>query len=105
MTQTSDTGTHEAPAVEMVTVVIDDVEVAVPKGTLVIRAAELMGVQIPRFCDHPLLDRSGGRAGSVWWRWRASASRWPAAPPRSPTAWWCAPSSPPRPPIRRSTGG
>jgi len=59
MTQTSDTNTHEAPAVEMVTLVIDDVEVAVPKGTLVIRAAELMGVQIPRFCDHPLLDPVG----------------------------------------------
>jgi NADH-quinone oxidoreductase subunit G len=43
----------------MVTLVIDDVEVAVPKGTLVIRAAELMGVQIPRFCDHPLLDPVG----------------------------------------------
>ncbi|KAA0108930.1 NADH-quinone oxidoreductase subunit G [Mycolicibacterium sp. P1-5] len=61
MTQTSDTGTgaHEAPPVEMVTLVIDDVEVSVPKGTLVIRAAELMGVQIPRFCDHPLLDPVG----------------------------------------------
>ncbi|AKK26756.1 NADH-quinone oxidoreductase subunit G [Mycobacterium sp. EPa45] len=59
MTQTSDTGTHEAPPVEMVTLVIDDVEVTVPKGTLVIRAAELMGVQIPRFCDHPLLDPVG----------------------------------------------
>ncbi|AQT82928.1 NADH-quinone oxidoreductase subunit G [Mycolicibacterium litorale] len=43
----------------MVTLVIDDVEVSVPKGTLVIRAAELMGVQIPRFCDHPLLDPVG----------------------------------------------
>ena len=30
-----------------------------PKGTLVIRAAELIGVQIPRFCDHPLLDPVG----------------------------------------------
>src|SRR3569833_4531889 len=59
MTQTSDTNTHEAPAVEMVTLVIDDVEVTVPKGALVIRAAELMGVQIPRFCDHPLLDPVG----------------------------------------------
>ncbi|BBX06675.1 NADH-quinone oxidoreductase subunit G [Mycolicibacterium aichiense] len=59
MTQISETGTHEAPPVEMVTLVIDDVEVAVPKGTLVIRAAELMGVQIPRFCDHPLLDPVG----------------------------------------------
>lgn len=43
----------------MVNLVIDDVEVSVPKGTLVIRAAELLGVQIPRFCDHPLLDPVG----------------------------------------------
>ncbi|HEX5144636.1 MAG TPA: NADH-quinone oxidoreductase subunit G [Mycobacterium sp.] len=48
-----------APAVEMVTVTIDGTEVSVPKGTLVIRAAELIGVQIPRFCDHPLLDPVG----------------------------------------------
>ncbi|MEK8071887.1 NADH-quinone oxidoreductase subunit G [Rhodococcoides navarretei] len=45
--------------VEMVTLTIDDHEISVPKGTLVIRAAELMGVQIPRFCDHPLLDPVG----------------------------------------------
>ncbi len=44
---------------EMVTLTIDGVEISVPKGTLVIRAAELMGVQIPRFCDHPLLDPIG----------------------------------------------
>ena len=44
---------------EMVTLTIDGVEINVPKGTLVIRAAELMGVQIPRFCDHPLLDPVG----------------------------------------------
>lgn len=58
MTQTvgAETGT---PAVEMVTLTIDGVEVTVPKGTLVIRAAELIGVQIPRFCDHPLLDPVG----------------------------------------------
>lgn len=49
----------EAPPVEMVTLTIDDHEITVPKGTLVIRAAELMGVQIPRFCDHPLLDPVG----------------------------------------------
>ncbi|MGV8870926.1 MAG: NADH-quinone oxidoreductase subunit G [Rhodococcus sp. (in: high G+C Gram-positive bacteria)] len=46
-------------SVELVTLTIDDHEVRVPKGTLVIRAAELMGVQIPRFCDHPLLDPVG----------------------------------------------
>ncbi|MCV7178601.1 NADH-quinone oxidoreductase subunit G [Mycolicibacterium sphagni] len=59
MTQTADKGAPAAFPVEMVDLVIDDVEVAVPKGTLVIRAAELMGVQIPRFCDHPLLDPVG----------------------------------------------
>ncbi|MDQ3663778.1 MAG: NADH-quinone oxidoreductase subunit G, partial [Actinomycetota bacterium] len=44
---------------ELVPLTIDDVEVSVPKGTLVIRAAELIGVQVPRFCDHPLLDPVG----------------------------------------------
>ena len=43
-------------AVEMITVVIDGFEVTVPKGTLVIRAAEKLGIQIPRFCDPPLLE-------------------------------------------------
>ena len=46
-------------AVDMITVVIDGFEVTVPKGTLVIRAAEQLGIQIPRFCDHPLLDPVG----------------------------------------------
>ncbi|MFZ5852510.1 MAG: NADH-quinone oxidoreductase subunit G, partial [Actinomycetota bacterium] len=44
---------------DLVTVTIDGFELAVPKGTLVIRAAELLGIQIPRFCDHPLLDPVG----------------------------------------------
>ncbi|MBA3266627.1 MAG: NADH-quinone oxidoreductase subunit G [Nocardioidaceae bacterium] len=46
-------------AAKTVTLTIDDVEVTVPEGTLVIRAAEAIGVQIPRFCDHPLLDPVG----------------------------------------------
>ena len=41
------------------TVTIDGFEITVPKGTLVIRAAELLGIQVPRFCDHPLLDPVG----------------------------------------------
>ena len=45
--------------VDMITVVVDGFEVTVPKGTLVIRAAEKLGIQIPRFCDHPLLDPVG----------------------------------------------
>ena len=44
---------------EKVTLSIDDVEITVPAGTLVIRAAELLGIEIPRFCDHPLLDPVG----------------------------------------------
>ena len=55
MTQAPETGT----STELVTVTIDDTTLSVPKGTLVIRAAELIGVQIPRFCDHPLLEPVG----------------------------------------------
>ena len=56
------TNRPDAGAVEkadLVTLTIDDVEVSVPKDTLVIRAAEQIGVQIPRFCDHPLLAPVG----------------------------------------------
>ncbi len=53
-----ETGDEVRPP-EMVTLTIDDNEISVPKGTLVIRAAELMGIQIPRFCDHPLLEPVG----------------------------------------------
>src|SRR5918999_1324861 len=41
---------------DLVTVTIDGFEISVPKGTLIIRAAESLGITIPRFCDHPLLD-------------------------------------------------
>jgi NADH-quinone oxidoreductase subunit G len=40
----------------LVTLSIDGKEVTVAKGTLIIRAAEELGVEIPRFCDHPLLE-------------------------------------------------
>ena len=43
----------------LVTLTIDDIQLSVPKGTLLIRAAELLGISIPRFCDHPLLDPVG----------------------------------------------
>ncbi|XBB67174.1 NADH-quinone oxidoreductase subunit G [Nocardioides sp. WV_118_6] len=51
-----------APEIEktdLVTVTIDGIQVSVPKDTLVIRAAEQVGVQVPRFCDHPLLAPVG----------------------------------------------
>jgi NADH-quinone oxidoreductase subunit G len=55
MTATQDVAVQS----DLVTLTIDGFEVQVPKGTLVIRAAELVGIQIPRFCDHPLLDPVG----------------------------------------------
>lgn len=55
MTATTQT---QAPA-ELVTLTIDGLEVSVPKGTLIIRAAEQAGIDIPRFCDHPGLDPIG----------------------------------------------
>ncbi|GBF14886.1 NADH-quinone oxidoreductase subunit 3 [Rhodococcus sp. Br-6] len=54
----SDASGQPVPS-DRVTLTIDGAEVTVPKGTLVIRAAEGIGIQIPRFCDHPLLDPVG----------------------------------------------
>jgi NADH-quinone oxidoreductase subunit G len=45
--------------VQMITLTIDGKEVSVPAGTLIIRAAEQLGIEIPRFCDHPLLEPAG----------------------------------------------
>jgi len=65
MTTTNSTPTGPGPdaagadvdvVVDLVTVTIDGVGLRVPKGTLAIRAAELLGIEVPRFCDHPLLD-------------------------------------------------
>ncbi len=51
--------TSEVAKTDLVTLTIDGVQVSVPKDTLIIRAAEQVGVQIPRFCDHPLLEPVG----------------------------------------------
>jgi NADH-quinone oxidoreductase subunit G len=53
------TKADQVATVDTITVTIDGIEVQVPKGTLAIRAAEMIGVAIPRFCDHPLLDPVG----------------------------------------------
>jgi NADH-quinone oxidoreductase subunit G len=52
-------GGEVARPADGVKVTIDGFEITVPKGTLVIRAAEQLGIEIPRFCDHPLLDPVG----------------------------------------------
>ncbi|MGK5674131.1 NADH-quinone oxidoreductase subunit G [Micromonospora sp. URMC 106] len=51
--------TDVVKAPETVTLTIDGVEVTAPKGALLIRVAEQMGTEIPRFCDHPLLAPAG----------------------------------------------
>ncbi|MFF3321235.1 NADH-quinone oxidoreductase subunit G [Streptomyces sp. NPDC002889] len=55
----SGSGEAAVPPEDLVSLTIDGIEISVPKGTLVIRAAELLGIEIPRFCDHPLLDPAG----------------------------------------------
>jgi len=59
MTVQPTAGAEVAKPADGVTVTIDGFEITVPKGTLIIRAAEQLGIQIPRFCDHPLLDPIG----------------------------------------------
>ncbi len=51
--------TTPTQATDLVTLTIDGIEVSVPKGSLIIRAAEEAGIEIPRFCDHPSLDPVG----------------------------------------------
>jgi NADH-quinone oxidoreductase subunit G len=57
--QTTGSGGNVPVPADGVRVTIDGFEITVPKGTLVIRAAEQLGIQIPRFCDHPLLAPVG----------------------------------------------
>ncbi|WP_407642867.1 NADH-quinone oxidoreductase subunit G [Actinacidiphila yanglinensis] len=54
-----DNGQPAPPPEDLVSVTIDGIPISVSKGTLVIRAAEQLGIEIPRFCDHPLLDPVG----------------------------------------------
>ncbi|HET8971390.1 MAG TPA: NADH-quinone oxidoreductase subunit G, partial [Candidatus Nanopelagicales bacterium] len=58
MTSPTSTGSDPAvaAAVDTVALTVDGIAMDVPKGTLVIRAAEQLGIAVPRFCDHPLLD-------------------------------------------------
>jgi len=56
---TENLGGELARPADGVAVTIDGFEITVPKGTLIIRAAEQLGIQIPRFCDHPLLAPVG----------------------------------------------
>jgi NADH-quinone oxidoreductase subunit G len=59
MTMTKPEAGGDLAPTEMVNATIDGIAISVPKDTLIIRAAELVGIQVPRFCDHPLLDPVG----------------------------------------------
>ena len=109
MTTTPEQSKSRAPEKsDEVTLTIDGIEVSVPKNTLVIRAAEQVGVQIPRFCDHPLLAPGRrlppvpGRGPRRRQRPRRCPSRRPPARSPSPRAWWSTPRPPRRSPTRRS---
>lgn len=53
MTLTSNS--QDAKTQDLINATIDGIQIQVPKGTLIIRAAERMGTFVPRFCDHPAL--------------------------------------------------
>ena len=105
-------GNAQIPAnVELVHLTIDGVGVSVPKGTLVIRAAEQVGIQIPRFCDHPLLDPVGACRQCLVDIADARSRRQPAPDAQAagvlhdhgrPRAWRSRPSTPRRWPTRPS---
>ncbi|HTK61123.1 MAG TPA: NADH-quinone oxidoreductase subunit G [Pseudonocardia sp.] len=60
MTLTQDTGTDSKPVPEgHVRLTIDGAEIDAPKGEILIRTCERLGIIVPRFCDHPLLDPAG----------------------------------------------
>ncbi|HEU5469933.1 MAG TPA: NADH-quinone oxidoreductase subunit G [Actinophytocola sp.] len=60
MTIAPEEKTEKAPVpAGHVRLTIDGIEVVAPKGELIIRTAERLGIVIPRFCDHPLLDPAG----------------------------------------------
>ena len=42
--------------VEVVTLMIDDQEITVPKGTTVLQAAQGVGTEVPHYCYHPGLS-------------------------------------------------
>ncbi len=46
-------------AVKMVSVTVDGRTALVPAGTLLIEAAGVAGVHVPRFCYHPKLSLAG----------------------------------------------
>jgi formate dehydrogenase major subunit len=55
----SDLGTPKSPSTETVALTIDGIDVRVPAGTSVLRAASEAGITIPKLCATELLDAFG----------------------------------------------
>ncbi len=55
MTTTQQAGQQPPVPDGYVRLTIDDRQVLAPKGEMIIRTCERIGIEIPRFCDHPLL--------------------------------------------------
>jgi len=73
---------HTPPTTDLVTVTIDGIEVNVPKGTLIIRAAERVGRPDPALLRSPRCSTRSAPAASAWSRSRGSASPSRPAPRR-----------------------
>ena len=54
------------PQTDQITLTIDGFEVTVPKGTLVIRAAEQLGIQVPRLYNHAIFNGNSARSLRLW---------------------------------------
>ncbi|MGH8257197.1 MAG: 2Fe-2S iron-sulfur cluster-binding protein, partial [Steroidobacteraceae bacterium] len=54
-----DLGTPARAAAQQVTLTVDGLEVSVPAGTSVMRAAALAGLSIPKLCATDLLEAFG----------------------------------------------
>jgi NADH dehydrogenase/NADH:ubiquinone oxidoreductase subunit G len=65
----------ETTMTDTVTLTIDGKEVTVPKGTTILQAAEILGIEIPIICYHPHLTANGlCRLCSVDVGWRVQAA-------------------------------
>jgi len=64
-----------------VTIEIDGKSLVVPKGSMIIQAADKAGISIPRFCYHEKLPIAANCA-CAWWMWKSRRSRHRPAPRR-----------------------
>src|SRR6266568_3552638 len=62
-----DSRQESMPEQKLVKLKINDREMQVPQGMLVIEATRRIGTEVPSFCYYPGLSL---HAACAWWRWR-----------------------------------